>query len=238
MLRKLCWFGTAFGAAVLLVAVGQHGRFVPAQARKVEPPPTAGRGADVAPERRERPPAPTVREALDRPFFFPFDKPTPLKNVCKHLGRMLNASVVLDLAALDRQEVLPEDTVELELEGVRLKTGLGLLLGQLDLTYKVVPEDNLLIITDARNGDDPLRRVEDELKTIHRELHDLRDAVDRLREPGQTLDEEADAARLRKPTIIEEMPDGAASGPEKNRNEEKKAAPAPSKPKTSVRHRS
>ena len=230
MKLKSTWGWTA-GAVLATLAVVQLGRTLPAQTKKVEPPPRAGRdiGAGANAERRERPPTPTVREALDRPFFFPFDKPTTLKEVCKHLGRMLNASVVLDLAALDRQDVLPEDTVELELEGVRLKTGLTLLLDQVDLTYKVLPEDNLLIITDARRADDPLKRLEDELKTIHRELHDLRDAVDKLR--AVTVEDEGDGARLRKPTIIEEMPDGTAPPLEKNRHDDKKTAPGGSKPK-------
>ena len=38
--------------------------------------------------------------------------------------------VMLDIAALGRQDIEPEETVQLELEGVRLKTGLKLLLDQ------------------------------------------------------------------------------------------------------------
>ena len=56
--------------------------------------------------------------------------------------------MVLDLAALDRKSAKPDDTVQLELDGVRLKTGLKLLLDQVGLTFRVVAEDNLMIITD------------------------------------------------------------------------------------------
>ena len=45
-----------------------------------------------------------------------------------HLRQALGAPVVLDLAALKRQDLTPESTVRLQLEGVRLKTGLKLLL--------------------------------------------------------------------------------------------------------------
>ena len=45
---------------------------------------------------------------------------------------------MLDLAALDRQGVEPDEAVQLELEGVRLKTGLKLLLDQVgpDLSHR------------------------------------------------------------------------------------------------------
>jgi len=90
----------------------------------------------------------TLQDALLRPYHFPFSRPTPLHQVCAHLKQTLKAAIVLDLAALDRQEVEPEDPVQLELEGVRLKTGLKLLLDQVGLTYRIVAEDNLMIITD------------------------------------------------------------------------------------------
>ncbi len=62
-------------------------------------------------------------------------------------ARSLNAPVVLDLAALGRQNVRKDDDRGLDLKGVRLKTGLKLLLDQVDLNYRVVPGDNLLILT-------------------------------------------------------------------------------------------
>src|SRR5512135_861780 len=156
----------------------------------------------------------SIQDALHRPLPLPFGTPTPLDEVCRHLGRVLRAPVVLDKAALDRQELTPEDTVQLELEGVRLKTGLKLLLDQVSLTYRVVPEDNLLIVTDQEGSVDPMDRVQAELKALHRHVHDLRDAVDLLRE-DLGLDE--GGPKMRKPTIIEEKPEEkAGEKPEAN----------------------
>ncbi len=128
-------------------------------------------------------PSASVQDALERPFSFTFREPTRLDEVRRRLEQALNAPVVLDLAALDRQDLRAEDTVELALEGVRLKTGLKLLLDQVGMTYKVVPEDNLLILTDPRGSDDPLAQVVTELKSLHRDVHDIQDA-DR-RDPRQ-----------------------------------------------------
>lgn len=146
----------------------------------------------------------SVQDVLLRPYRFDFDRATPLSEVCIRLKRSLGVSVVLDLAALGRQDVEPEDTVQLELDGARLKTGLKLLLDQLNLTYRVVPEDNLLVITDREGSDDPLDRIWSELRTLHRDLHEVQDAVDELTD--SLLAEEA-APRVRKPTIIEEKPE-------------------------------
>ena len=122
----------------------------------------------------------SVQDVLLRPFRFSFDRPTSLTEVCVRLKQTLGVPVVLDLAALGRQDVDPEDTVQLQLDGVRLKTGLKLLLDQVGLTYHVVPEDNLLIITDREGSEDPLDRIWTELRTLHRDLHDVQDAVDEL----------------------------------------------------------
>jgi len=156
-------------------------------------------------------PAPTVSDALLRPFPFAFSRPTALAHVCASLRRALKAPVVLDLAALKRQSVEPEDTVQLELEGVRLKTGLKLLLDQLGLTYRVIAEDNLMIITDLEGAEDPAERILAELRSLHRELHDVQDAVDELRD--YLVDQPAEGPRMRKPTIIEEMPENPGQKP-------------------------
>jgi hypothetical protein len=156
----------------------------------------------------------SIQDALHRPFPLPFGTPTPLGEVCRHLGRVLRGPVVLDKAALDRQELTPEDTVQLELEGVQLKTGLKLLFDQVGLTYRVVPEDNLLIVTDQEGSADPMDRVLAELRALHRHVHDLRDAMDFLRE-DLGLDE--GGPKMRKPTIIEERPEEkAGEKPEAN----------------------
>lgn len=145
----------------------------------------------------------TVQDALLKPYRFPFAKPTPLDEAAKHLGLTLNAPVAIDRAALDRAGVKIDDTVQLDLQGVRLKTGLKLLLDQLDLTFKVVAEDNLLVITDAAGSDDPVDRVLTQVKSLHDDVHDLQDALDEVR---AALGLDGEGARVRKPTIIEEMP--------------------------------
>src|SRR5262249_4034356 len=143
-------------------------------------------------------PALSVQDALEKPFTMPFGEPTTLEEVGKHLTRALHAPVVLDIAALERQEVGPEDTVKLTLNGVRLQTGLKLLLDQVGLTYRVVAEDNLLVLTDDEGASDPLNRVLAEMKEIHRDIHDVQDALDEVR-AALGLDEEG-ALRMRKPT--------------------------------------
>jgi hypothetical protein len=151
-------------------------------------------------------PAPlSVQDALQHPFAFTFAEPTSLEDVCQVLRRSLMAPVVLDLAALDRLELTPEDTVQLQLEGVRLKTGLKLLLDQVDMTFQVVPEDNLLILTDTKGSEDPIDHILSELKALHRDVHSLQDTVEDIQWllGGQ---EGEGGAMMRKPTIIEEVP--------------------------------
>jgi len=168
----------------------------------------------VQPSSRHEPtarPTATVQDALLKPYHFRFGRPTSLADVKERLARDLGATVVLDLAALDRLEIEPEDTVTLELEGVRLKTGLRLLLDQVGLTYRVVAEDNLLVLTDKEGADDPLERVMAELHELHRDVHDVQDAIDELREVMGLVGPEG--ARVRKPTIIEEMPENPVPKP-------------------------
>ena len=160
----------------------------------------------------------SVVEALERPFVLPFGEPTRLDEVCRHLGRILRAPVVLDRAALDRQQLRPDDEVQLELEGVRLKTGLKLLLDQVGLTYRVISEDNLLIVTDSEGSDDPLQRVLAELKALHRDVHNLQQDLDDLR---ALLDVDEEGPKMRKPTIIEEMPEA----PETKEKEKEEGPP-------------
>jgi hypothetical protein len=153
----------------------------------------------------------TIQDALLRPYHFPFSRPTSLTQVCAHLKETLKAPVVLDLAALDRKSAKPDDTVLLELDGVRLKTGLKLLLDQVGLTFRVVAEDNLMIITDQEGAEDPAERIWAELRALHRDLHAVQDAVDELADYVGI--EGAEGPRLRQPTIIEEMPENAGDKP-------------------------
>jgi hypothetical protein len=147
----------------------------------------------------------TVQDALLKPYRFEFARPTSLADVVRRLSGELGLPVVLDLAALDRLDIKPEDSIKLELKGVRLKTGLKLLLDQVGLTYKVVAEDNLLILTDKQGSEDLMERVLAEIHELHRDIHDIQDALDEVRElTGLSAPE---GARVRKPTIIEEMPE-------------------------------
>ena len=172
----------------------------------------------------------SVVEALERPFVLPFSAPTRLDEVCRHLGRSLRAPVVLDRAALDRQQLRPDDEVQLELEGVRLKSGLKLLLDQVGLSYRVIPEDNLLIVTDGEGSDDPLQRVLAELKALHRDVHNLQQDLDDLR---ALLDVDDEGPKMRKPTIIEEMPEA----PQTKENEKGKERVPNPPPHSSTRPR-
>jgi hypothetical protein len=168
--------------------------------------------------------SPTVQDVLLRPYRFAFSRPTSLAQVCAHLKQTLNVPVVLDRAALARQDVEPEVTVQLELDGIRLKTGLKLLLDQVGLTYHAVTEDNLLIITDREGSEDPLDRVWAELRALHRDLHDVQDAVDDLNK--LIGGDQAEGLRVRKPTIIEEMPEDDRDQPKPGGVQEKPTDPA------------
>jgi hypothetical protein len=146
----------------------------------------------------------SVQDAMLRPCSLPFGEETTLEGVAKYLRGVLRAPVVLDPAALGRQKLTPDTKVRLQLDGVRLKTGLKLLLEQVGLTHTVVPEDNLLILTDMKGAEDPSERVLSELRELHRDLHELQDRFDEL---VQTLSAEEPEGEVRKPTMIEEAPD-------------------------------
>jgi hypothetical protein len=174
----------------------------------------------------------TVHDLLVRPYRFPFARRTSLLQVCNHLKQTLKVPVVLDIAAMGRQDVEPEDTVQLELEGVRLKTGLKLLLDQVGLTYHVVAEDNLLIITDREGSEEPLDRVWSELQAMHREIHDVQDAIDELTD--YVAVEKGDGPRVRKPTIVEEMEEDVPRKDEDPREKPEGAAKKPRGAENSV----
>jgi hypothetical protein len=169
--------------------------------------------------------SPTVHDVLVRPYHFTFSRPTSLLQVCNHLKQTLKVPVVLDIAAMERQDVDPEDTVQLELEGVRLKTGLKLLLDQVRMTYHVVAEDNLLIITDREGSEEPLNRVLAEIQAMHREIHDVQDTVEDLTD--YLAAEKGEGPRVRKPTIIEEMPENAPPKDDEPRGKPQEPAKKP-----------
>ena len=129
MVRKH-WFWLLCGLVVGLVISGRYRIF--AQDRTDVPP--ANSSPAPRPKSRELPRDPveldvsdqrpamaravketanviTLREALLRPYKFPFARPTSLDQVCTHLRETLKGAVVLDLAALDRKSVEADDTV-------------------------------------------------------------------------------------------------------------------------------
>lgn len=180
-------FALGVGVTSLIVAIGTAGWTLRAQDRGRVPKgreTTKAVPGEPSPEANSalkgRALARSVQDALLQPFDLPFARETTLDEVVDHLHRALNAPVVLDLGALDRLELTPQDTVQLDLRGVRLKTGLKILLDQVGMTYRVFPEDNLLLLTDALEADDRYARILDEIRSLHRDVHDLQDAVDEL----------------------------------------------------------
>jgi hypothetical protein len=79
---------------------------------------------------------------------------------------------------------------------------LPLLLDVFQLTYHFIAEDNLLVITDAKGAGDTQRQVLEEIRDLHRDVHDLQDLVNELR--SLVLGEDGPA--IRKPTLIEDVP--------------------------------
>ena len=195
-----------------------------------------GKPAGGAPERRptiEKAPtrdasSGSIQDALLKPYHFRFGRPTSLSELAQRLSVDLGGPVVLDLAALDRLDLKPEDAVKLELDGVRLKTGLKLLLDQVGLTYHLVAEDNLLILTDKTGSEDPVERLASEVHELHRDIHRIQDSLDEVRElaglPGP------EGARVRKPTIIEELPENPEQKPKEGVAPLLPIAPAPDSP--------
>lgn len=171
----------------------------------------------------------SVQNALYLPFDFPFGKPTRLDEVAKVLSKALNAPVALDRAALARQDVQDDDEVQLDLRNVRLKTGLKLLLDQLDLTFRVEAEDNLLVITDLIGSADPVDQVLVEIKSLHKDFHALQDSIEEIRN-AMGLDKEG-GPKMRKPTIIEEIP---ADGKEKAKSKDIPSTTSPARPRSGI----
>ncbi len=136
-----------------------------------------------------------VSDAMLQPLRLPFNEGKSLEEVAAYLRKELRANVILDLAALDRHQLKPTNHVRIDLDGVRLKTGLKLLLDQVGLTTRVIPEDNLLIITDKAESDEPIDRLREEVKALHRDLHTLQDDVREIRDILTVPVEEEPVAR-------------------------------------------
>jgi len=93
-----------------------------------------------------------IQAKLDSPIAIPFASETPLEDVLKYVKQAtaddrLPAGIpfYVDPTSLQDSEVTMASTVQLNLEGVTLRRGLGLMLDQLKLTFAV--EDGLLIIS-------------------------------------------------------------------------------------------
>jgi hypothetical protein len=167
---------------------------------------TSWHGVHAREDRRE---PPKLSVLLEEPGSFPFGKATPLPIVADHLRRDLNAQVLLDLAALKRLKLDETATVRLDLKNITRSTGLRLLLSQVNMTFRVEDDDGLLILTDRQGAADPLAQIEDRLDELHREVHDLQDAVE---EVYQTVAPQEQGPALRSPTIIEELPEDDPDG--------------------------
>jgi hypothetical protein len=226
-MRRLILLFLVAGLTVGLVAVSRLSLLAQTETRQKAEGAQAVAGGTTEPAKPVQ--SDSVQDALLKPYPFHFARPTPLADVVQRLSHELGLPVVLDLAALDRLDVKPEDTVKLDLQGVRLKTGLKLLLDQVGLTYKVVAEDNLLILTDKQGSEEPIERVMAEIHELHRDIHDIQDALDEVRE--LTGLSGAEGARVRKPTIIEEMPENQDAKPQEGATSKPPKRPEPgSKP--------
>ena len=167
------------------------------------PPPTAKKQPAPTPHSEHAPALAhegSLEAVLGQKSSASFAAPVSLAELVKALRKQTHAAVVLDPGALKRLQITADEKVALDLEGVRLGTMLRLLLGQVNMTYKVVPEDNLLILTDDKGADDRIDLMARELEELHQDVHDLQDAVEAI------YDAVAPEPALRRPTIIEEHP--------------------------------
>jgi hypothetical protein len=87
-------------------------------------------------------------EKLKAPIVMPFRYATPLSEVCKFIRGATGLLISVDPEGLQKAQRSMTSTVNIELEGVPLKTSLELLLSQLGLEYRV--KNGQLLIT-ARN---------------------------------------------------------------------------------------
>ncbi|HEU5118303.1 MAG TPA: hypothetical protein VFT74_16920, partial [Isosphaeraceae bacterium] len=94
-----------------------------------------------------------ARIALNQPTEMPFPEKTPLQDVLNHLRQATVSQtlpcglpIYLDPIGLENLDLTPESPIRMQLEGVRLKTTLELLLKQLGLVYVV--RQGVVIITD------------------------------------------------------------------------------------------
>jgi RNA polymerase sigma factor (sigma-70 family) len=100
-----------------------------------------------------------ILEKLEKPISMSFANETPLEDVLKYIKSATQSRndtgipIYVDPVGLNEAEKTMTSPVQLDLEGVPLKTTLRLLLKQLGLTYWV--KDGLLMITSESSEDSP-----------------------------------------------------------------------------------
>ena len=190
-------FKSVLGVSAALVAVAAASWTTGGRQASGQRPGLGAAAAPIAEARSNLPPVSakgsiSLVEAMLAPSDLPFQEPTTLEHVEAYLRKLLGAPVVIDRAALARKDLTSDSTVRIDrLKGVRLKTALRLLLEPVGLVARVLPDDHLVLLTDHDGSEDPIDRVLAELKTIHRELHDVQDSLDDVYD--SVVEEEAKA---------------------------------------------
>jgi hypothetical protein len=198
MMRARLGLAAAAALIVASIVLARLGAF--AQEGSAKPAPKGMRF--VRPLRPQPATSISIQDALLVPCDIEYAADTTLERIAADLHQLVGGPVVLDPAALKRQKLTPQSTLGLKVAGVRLKVALKLLLEQAGLAYRVEAEDNLLLITDQQGTGESTDRILTELRDLHRDLHDVQDAVEELYQSLAPAEGE-----MRKPTIIEEVPD-------------------------------
>ncbi len=101
----------------------------------------------------------SILQKLEEPISMQFQNETPLEDVLKYIKNATQGPndsgipIYVDPVGLQEADKTLQNTVQLDLEGVPLKTTLRLLLKQLALTYTV--KDGMLTITSESSNDQP-----------------------------------------------------------------------------------
>ncbi len=128
---------------------------------------------------------------LRQPVSMPFANEAPLDDVIKYIKSSTQDAelpngipIYVDPAGLQEAEQTLQSPITITLEGIPLATSLGLLLKQLDLSYRV-QQDGLVVITytaarDAESGD-PTTLLLNEMNALRAEVQALRYEIASLR---------------------------------------------------------
>lgn len=85
-----------------------------------------------------------IEKSLSRPITLNFER-TPLKEVIAHISTAADINVMLDSLGLEEEGVSTDTPISINVEGIKLKSALNLLLEPLRLSYTI--EDEVLKIT-------------------------------------------------------------------------------------------